>query len=189
MGARHAAKTLVGAAEAAAAPNPRGSAGSVPVSQARTGLTASAAGSGSVPPAAEPQVLRPAAGRPASGAPGAVLPAGGDRGSRAAGHRGTQTGGRRGLAEGGRRFGRAVWEPAARLSGVLWLEVTGLFFGIFVVVAAAAAWRLRGAIHLAPGAGNAQAHTELLMAVGMLVLFGYFAASSFLAASRRSRRR
>lgn len=85
--------------------------------------------------------------------------------------------------EGSRRFGRAVWEPTARLSGVLWLEVTGLFFGIFVLVAVAAAWRLRGGLH-----AGAQ-HTQFLLAAGMAILFGYFTLSSFVSASRRGRRR
>ena len=87
------------------------------------------------------------------------------------------------MVEGGRRFGRAVWEPTARLGGVLWLEVTGMFFGIFLLAAAGAAWRLRGAIR-----AGAQ-HGEFLLAVGMTVLFGYFTVSSFVSASRRSRRR
>ena len=42
-----------------------------------------------------------------------------------------QTG--QGLKEGSKRFGEAVWGPLVRLSGVLWLEFTGVFFGIFAV--------------------------------------------------------
>ena len=44
-----------------------------------------------------------------------------------------QTG--QGLKEGGKRFGEAVWGPFAKLSGVLWLELTGVFFGIFALFA------------------------------------------------------
>ena len=35
------------------------------------------------------------------------------------------------LAQGGRRFGESFWALVKRLSGVLWLEFTGVFFGIF----------------------------------------------------------
>lgn len=173
VGARHAGKTLMGAVEAAAAPHP----------SAAT-AAGSTSGTAQVAPRSAPGrteavvVLPPRFTQPTAEPPARHSAAQSDRG-----------GSRRGLVEGGRRFGRAVWEPTARLSGVLWLEVTGLFFGIFVLVAATAAWRLRGAAHLAPGAANAQAHTELLMAIGMLLLFGYFAVSSFLAASRRGRKR
>ncbi len=191
FGARHAAKTLVGAVDAATAPSPKAGTGAP---QAGTGAQAgSVAQAGSAVPGST--------GFPAARGPGAA--AGSARGPVAARRTAMPRGatppsapaGRRGLVEGGRRFGRAVWEPTLRLSGVLWLEVTGLFFGIFVAVAAMAAWRLRGALHrgstVAPSGmpGQAQAHTEFLIAIGMLLLFGYFAVSSFLAAGRRSRRR
>ncbi len=94
----------------------------------------------------------------------------------------------RGLAEGSRRFGRAVWAPAVRLSGVLWLELTGVFFALFALVAGIAAWRLRPALHASPFAGTSDDHTRLLFAVGMILVFGYFSFSSFLKANRRSRR-
>lgn len=70
-----------------------------------------------------------------------------------------------------------------RLSGVLWLEVTGMFFGIFALIAGGAAWRLRA------GMRAGEQHGQFLLAVGMLAMFGYFAVSSFVAASRRARRR
>src|SRR4051794_39560104 len=37
----------------------------------------------------------------------------------------------RGVSEGGKRLGESAWRPFVRLSGVLWLEFTGVFFGIF----------------------------------------------------------
>ena len=52
----------------------------------------------------------------------------------------------RGLKEGSRRFGEAVGGRLVKLSGVLWLELTGVFFGIFALFAANGAWKLRGAI-------------------------------------------
>ena len=50
-----------------------------------------------------------------------------------------QTG--RGLKEGSKRFGEAAWGPLAKASGALWLELTGVFFGIFAVFAANGAWK------------------------------------------------
>jgi len=40
-----------------------------------------------------------------------------------------QTG--QGLKRGGKRFGEAVWGPFVKASNQLWLEFTGVFFGIF----------------------------------------------------------
>lgn len=90
-----------------------------------------------------------------------------------------------GVAQGGKRFGEAVWRPFVRLSGVLWLEFTGVFFGIFALYAAGGAWKLRGDWHETPA--NHDAHLHLLMAVGMALLFGYFCVSSFVRAVRKGR--
>jgi len=91
----------------------------------------------------------------------------------------------RGLKEGGKRFGEAVGGPLARASGALWLELTGVFFGIFAVSAAANAWKMRWALH--ETVANHDAHSRLLISVVMMVVFGYFCASSFVKANRRSR--
>jgi hypothetical protein len=96
-----------------------------------------------------------------------------------------QTG--RGLKEGGKRFGEAFWGPFVKLSGALWLELTGVFFGIFAVFASVNAWRMRAALH--ETAGGRDAHVRLLIAVAMAVVFGYFCVSSFVKANRRSRGR
>ena len=92
-----------------------------------------------------------------------------------------------GLAEGGKRFGEAAWRPFVRLSGVLWLEFTGVFFGIFAVFAASGAWKVRG--DLRETATNHDAHMHFLLAAGMALLFGYFCVSSFVRAGRRGRKR
>jgi hypothetical protein len=92
-----------------------------------------------------------------------------------------------GLARGSKRFGEAVWGPFVKLSGVLWLEFTGVFFGIFALFAATGAWKLRGNLHAT--AGNHDAHVHFLLSAGMALLFGYFFVSSFVKANRRSRRR
>lgn len=92
-----------------------------------------------------------------------------------------------GVARGGKRFGEAVWRPFVRLSGVLWLEFTGVFFGIFAVYALSGAWKLRE--HLHEKAGNHDAHVHFLMAAIMGTVFAYFCVSSFLRARRRERTR
>lgn len=74
-----------------------------------------------------------------------------------------------------------------RLSGVLWLEFTGVFFGIFALYAASGAWKLRGEIH--ETATNRDAHMHFLMAAIMAAVFTYFCVSSFLRASRKGRTR
>lgn len=74
-----------------------------------------------------------------------------------------------------------------RLSGVLWLEFTGVFFGIFGLYALSGAWKLRENMHEKPGAHDA--HIHFLMAAVMGVVFTYFCVSSFLRARRRERAR
>lgn len=90
-----------------------------------------------------------------------------------------------GVARGGRRFGEAVWGPFVKLSGVLWLEFTGVFFGIFAAFAASGAWKLRSNLH--ETATNHEAHLHLVMAAAMAVVFSYFCVSSFLRARRKER--
>ena len=88
------------------------------------------------------------------------------------------------LKRGQKRFGEATLEPVVRLSGVLGLEVAGVFFGLFSFGGIMAAWRLRTQWHT----GSA-GHSQLLGALGMMVLFGYFSISSFVRARRRERGR
>ncbi len=95
-----------------------------------------------------------------------------------------QTG--QGLKRGGKRFGEAVWGPFVKLSGQLWLEFTGVFFGIFAVFAMSNAWKMRG--ELRETAGNHDAHVHLLVTAAMAVVFGYFCVSSFVKANRKGKR-
>lgn len=141
QGAREAAKALVKAADAAAAPNPR--------------------------PAAPKPVTKDA--RPA----GAVLA---DHVQRAQVTRAN-------MKRGGRRFSKAVWAPMARAGSVLWLEVTGVLFGMFAVAAGAAVWRDRG--NFLAG-GNAGQHAWF--AAAMLAVFAYFTISSYVKAAKRGKR-
>jgi hypothetical protein len=179
IGARQAVKTLTTAVDAATAPNP--------APKAASGAKARA---GSATPEREAARSAPEARRP-EGAAGRVRTSGQSAAKTVAqtaartivGARSAQ----QGLQRGGKRFGEAVWGPFVRLSGVVWLEVSGVFFGIFALFAGLAVWRLRGAWRLA--AANAGAHRSFEGAVLMLAVFGYFCASSFVRARRRERGR
>ena len=96
-----------------------------------------------------------------------------------------QTG--QGLVRGSKRFGEAVWKPFVKLSGVLWLELVGVFFGLFAFFGAGWAWKLRGDLH--ETATNHDAHIHFLICVALAVVFGYFLVSSFVRANRRGRGR
>jgi hypothetical protein len=89
----------------------------------------------------------------------------------------------KGVREGGRRFGEAMWGPFVKVSGIVWLEVMGVFFAIFTVFAGTSAWRMRPGLH-----GFAESPRGFYVAAGMAVVFGYFCVSNFVKASRRGRR-
>jgi hypothetical protein len=160
FGARQAVKTLTTAVDAAAAPNPTPAKG---VGAARTDSGRASAGQ---------TAARPAVKAAAQTAARTIV------GARSA---------QQGLKRGGKRFGEAVWGPFVRLSGVVWLEVSGVFFGIFALFAGAGVWRLHGAWRAT--ATNAGPHRSFEGAVLMLAVFGYFCASSFVRARRRERGR
>src|SRR5258708_28318992 len=159
IGARLAAKTMVSAVDAATAPNPS----AAKAKQGTAGDPVSSSTTGEKAKASGPQVGQ-----------NVVRTAAQVR----------QTG--RGLKEGGRRFGEAVRGPLVKASGVLWLELTGVFFGIFALFAGGNAWKMRWALH--ETAQNHDAHARLLIALAMAVVFGYFCVSSFVKANRRVRR-
>jgi hypothetical protein len=171
IGARLAAKTMVSAVEAATAPNPSTAAKAKVSVEAASG-SAGASGSAAAPASA-------AASGP-GGVPRVRLVQQAARTTAQV----RQTG--RGLKEGSRRFGEAVWGPFVKLSGALWLELTGVFFGIFAVFAGANAWKMRWALH--ETAANHDAHGRMLISVAMAVVFGYFCLSSFVKANRRIRK-
>jgi hypothetical protein len=162
IGARAAAKTLVTAVDAATSPNPS------------AGEKAQAASA-------------PTSDAPTSGSGGAKVASGARLGEQAARKTAQVRQAGQGLKEGGKRFGEAAWGPFVKLSGVLWLEFTGVFFGIFAVFAIGGAWRMRG--QWGQIAANHDARLHLLGTVAMAVVFGYFCVSSFVRAARRGRRR
>lgn len=159
IGTRLAAKTMASAVDAATSPNP----------SAEAKARQSAEGSAAAAPSGKEKASRVRLGDQAARTTAQVR----------------QTG--RGLKEGSRRFGQAVWGPFVKLSGALWLELTGVFFGIFAVFAGLNAWKMWGALH--EGAGSRDAHVHLLIAMAMAVVFGYFCVSSFVKANRRTRGR
>jgi hypothetical protein len=126
IGARHAVKTLVTAVDAATAENPA--------------ARSTAAGTKAAPSAASPQPrVSPPPSRPASAVQTAAKTVAQAREVH------------KGIRRGGRRFGEAIWSPFVRLSGVLWLEVSGVFFGIFALLALG---YLEAARRLARGSGQ-----------------------------------
>jgi len=127
------------------------------------------------PAAAAPQVHQAA---PIAGSGGQHRAAG-----QAAGRATIQAG--QSLGQAGRSVSRGVGgllRPFRRVGGILWLEVTGVFFLLPVVVFAPALWR----------AGVAYRHTSdhrtLWVTAGVMVVFLYLGVSSFWRAHRRSMR-
>jgi hypothetical protein len=181
FGARQAVKTLTTAVDAATAPNPAAKEASARRVEVRNASPEREAVKNA------PEVMQPLGTRASrQSATGPAVKAAAQSAARTiVGARQAQ----RGLKRGGKRFGEAVWGPFVRLSGVLWLEVSGVFFGIFALFAGLAAWRLRAAWRLtgANAGANAAAHRSFLGAVVMLAVFGYFCASSFVRARRRER--
>ena len=88
-----------------------------------------------------------------------------------------------GVKKGTKRFGEAVWGPFVHAGGVLWLEVTGLFFAIFSLFFVQGVYRLRADWRTGPH------HYRLLIYAAVATLFLYFAASSFYRAHRKQKRR
>ena len=158
VGARAAAKTLFTAVDAATTPGPSKSA------------TGSSSAASSAPRQASP------ARSPTTDAADRVVRAAAQVQQVSAG-----------LNRGSQQLKQSVWSPVKRLSGVLWLEFTGVFFGLFALSAGTAAWKLRGALY--ETTTNHGDRTKLFLAIGVALLFGYFCVSSFLRARQRERAR
>jgi len=69
--------------------------------------------------------------------------------------------------------------PFQRVGGILWLEVTGAFFLIPVVVFAPTLWRVRASWAHGPD------HRLFLVTAGVMVVFFYLSVSSFWRARKR----
>jgi hypothetical protein len=81
----------------------------------------------------------------------------------------------------GKKFGQSIWGPFAHASSVLWMEITGLFFGLFGVYFAQNAYELRHAWRV--GAQHERFYLYLVIAA----VFIYFTFSSFYRARRKQK--
>jgi len=163
-GARHAAKTMLQAVDAATTPDP-----------------APKAPRPSVPPAptSAPPVESQRAGAQVAGAVNEVAEA--YRKVHAA-----QTHVKREATKHAWSLRKSVLTPLKDFSSVVWLQVTGLFFGLFAMVLGGAVWRNREAFRLPVSDPGAQ-HAYFYLLV--FVVFAYFTVSNFVRASRREKRR
>jgi hypothetical protein len=93
--------------------------------------------------------------------------------SRAAGQAAGQA--TKGIARGVGGFLR----PFGRVGGILWLEVTGVFFLLFAVVFGSAAWRNR------PGTLYGPFDRAFAVSAGAMLVFLYLSVSSFLRARKK----
>jgi hypothetical protein len=93
--------------------------------------------------------------------------------SRAAGQAAGQV--TRGVARGVGGFLR----PFGRVGGILWLEVTGVFFALPVVVFAPTVWHTRASWAAGPD------HRTFLVSAGVVVVFLYLSVTSFWRARRK----
>jgi len=69
--------------------------------------------------------------------------------------------------------------PFRRVGGIVFLEVAGVFFLLFVLVFGQMMWRMRSNYAQGPD------HPKFLMAVGLMLVFLYLSASSFWRARRK----
>jgi hypothetical protein len=69
--------------------------------------------------------------------------------------------------------------PFRRLGAILWLEVTGAFFFIFVIFGASFSWKYRASYVYGPD------HSKFLASVAMTAVFLYLGVSSFWRARKR----
>ena len=88
----------------------------------------------------------------------------------------------RAVAAGAKGFGKSVWGPFAHAGGVLWLEITGLFFFLFGLFFAQGAYRMRHAWY-----ASGPSHTRLILYAIVALLFFYFTFSSFYRARRKEK--
>ena len=88
--------------------------------------------------------------------------------------------GSRRVARGAGRFGASIWRPFAHASGVLWLQITGVFFALFTLFFVVHASQ----VYRAAGWNDRHGVVYILLAI----LFGWFAVSSFWRANRKQKK-
>ena len=69
--------------------------------------------------------------------------------------------------------------PFQRVGGILWLEVTGVFFLVFVIAFAPTVWKTRASMMQGPD------HRTFWSAAAIMVVFLYLSVSAFWKARRR----
>ena len=83
---------------------------------------------------------------------------------------------------GAKAFGQALLGPFTHAGGVLWLEITGLFFALFALFFVQSVYRVHTAWRQGPE------HTHLLLYCALAFVFAWFSVSSFARAYRKSKR-
>jgi hypothetical protein len=83
---------------------------------------------------------------------------------------------------GAKAFGQALLGPFTHAGGVLWLEITGLFFALFAVFFVQSVYRVHTAWRQGPE------RTHLLLYCAMAFVFAWFSVTSFARAYRKSKR-
>ena len=86
------------------------------------------------------------------------------------------------VAQGTKRFGEAIWGPMAHTGGVLWLEITGLFFALFAAFFGQNAYKFRGNWKGGPD----RAHFIVYSA--LTILFVAFTVSQFYLARQKEKK-
>lgn len=88
--------------------------------------------------------------------------------------------GRRRFARGTGRFGASLWQPFAHASGILWLQITGLFFVFFALGFSLHCWQIYRVA--------AWRDHHLPLYLFFAVVFAWFAVTSFWRAGRKQKR-
>lgn len=82
----------------------------------------------------------------------------------------------------GKQARSSIVTPVVRFSSVVWLQVTGVFFGLVAFTMGMATWRARAGFHAAVNSTEAM---KVYAYVAVCALFTYFTVSSFVRAARR----
>jgi hypothetical protein len=92
-----------------------------------------------------------------------------------------------GVATGAKRFGAAVWGPMAHTGGVLWLEITGLFFALFALFFAQNVYKFRQN-YTVSGQFHFIFRSWLTFYAAVTLLFAFFAFLNFYKAHQKERK-
>jgi hypothetical protein len=85
------------------------------------------------------------------------------------------------VKRGAKAFGQALLGPFTHAGGILWLEITGLFFALFALFFVQSVYR----VLTASRQGADRAH--LLLYAALAIAFAWFSVSSFARAYRKSK--